>query len=165
MYFTFLIYFFVCFFFLMIRRPPRSTRTDTLFPYTTLFRSRRVVAFRSVAFLDCSEHVGIAARAWVETGTCRSFGIARCIDGALERGNALQAGRGFEERQARVADGRRLGCARVRFGLLFEFLGLADRRADLAAAVDRHCQTHADAFIVAIKLARDPPGLRSEETR
>src|SRR3546814_12041882 len=33
------------FFFLMIRRPPRSTRTDTLFPYTTLFRSshRRLV--------------------------------------------------------------------------------------------------------------------------
>src|SRR3546814_5508349 len=29
----------VCFFFVMIRRPPRSTRTDTLFPYTTLFRS------------------------------------------------------------------------------------------------------------------------------
>src|SRR3546814_3086407 len=29
------------FFFLMIRRPPRSTRTDTLFPYTTLFRSGR----------------------------------------------------------------------------------------------------------------------------
>src|SRR3546814_9326806 len=28
------------FFFLMIRRPPRSTSTDTLFPYTTLFRSR-----------------------------------------------------------------------------------------------------------------------------
>src|SRR3546814_11402564 len=28
-----------CFFFLMIRRPPRSTRTDTLCPYTTLFRS------------------------------------------------------------------------------------------------------------------------------
>src|SRR3546814_18640691 len=27
-------------FFLMIRRPPRSTRTDTLFPYPTLFRSR-----------------------------------------------------------------------------------------------------------------------------
>src|SRR3546814_20221616 len=29
------------FLFLMIRRPPRSTRTDTLFPYTTLFRSDR----------------------------------------------------------------------------------------------------------------------------
>src|SRR3546814_19951978 len=32
-----------CFFFLMIRRPPRSTRTDTLFPYTTLFRSDELV--------------------------------------------------------------------------------------------------------------------------
>src|SRR3546814_10622911 len=31
---------FVYVFFLLIRRPPRSTRTDTLFPYTTLFRSR-----------------------------------------------------------------------------------------------------------------------------
>src|SRR3546814_8755593 len=29
----------------MIRRPPRSTRTDTLFPYTTLFRSRRGASF------------------------------------------------------------------------------------------------------------------------
>src|SRR3546814_7610942 len=29
------------FFFVMIRRPPRSTRTDTLFPYTTLFRSEQ----------------------------------------------------------------------------------------------------------------------------
>src|SRR3546814_17381401 len=39
-------------FFLMIRRPPRSTRTDTLFPYTTLFRSlqpRRAAAFRASA--------------------------------------------------------------------------------------------------------------------
>src|SRR3546814_17359236 len=32
------------FFFLMIRRPPRSTRTDTLFPYTTLFRSLLEIA-------------------------------------------------------------------------------------------------------------------------
>src|SRR3546814_11538509 len=36
--FTSQIYCFI--FFLMIRRPPRSTRTDTLFPYTTLFRSQ-----------------------------------------------------------------------------------------------------------------------------
>src|SRR3546814_11180494 len=32
-----------CLFFLMIRRPPRSTRTDTLFPYTTLFRSKTLI--------------------------------------------------------------------------------------------------------------------------
>src|SRR3546814_2170978 len=34
------------FFFLMIRRPPRSTRSDTRFPYTTLFRARRAGADR-----------------------------------------------------------------------------------------------------------------------
>src|SRR3546814_16193696 len=34
--------YFAFFFFLKIRRPPRSTRTDPLFPYTTLFRSNRV---------------------------------------------------------------------------------------------------------------------------
>src|SRR3546814_11858278 len=39
-----MIYIYMCmFFFLMIRRPPRSTRTDTLFPYTTLFRSLNIV--------------------------------------------------------------------------------------------------------------------------
>src|SRR3546814_1623090 len=32
-----------CFFFI-IRRPPRSTRTDTLFPYTTLFRAKALIA-------------------------------------------------------------------------------------------------------------------------
>src|SRR3546814_12393885 len=63
---------FMCFmlFFLMIRRPPRSTRTDTLFPYTTLFRSEkategRIVGFRCpddregqdiVRISDCLEH-------------------------------------------------------------------------------------------------------------
>src|SRR3546814_2355671 len=36
------------FFFLMIRRPPRSTRTDTLFPYTTLFRALRWGAHSSM---------------------------------------------------------------------------------------------------------------------
>src|SRR3546814_19570356 len=39
------ILYFLCFcVFLMIRRPPRSTRTDTLFPHTTLFRSARIPA-------------------------------------------------------------------------------------------------------------------------
>src|SRR3546814_20657481 len=33
----------------MIRRPPRSTRTDTLFPYTTLFRSADLASFRPAA--------------------------------------------------------------------------------------------------------------------
>src|SRR3546814_17976568 len=36
----------------MIRRPPRSTRTDTLFPYTTLFRSRKAPETVRRALLD-----------------------------------------------------------------------------------------------------------------
>src|SRR3546814_15392928 len=39
------------FFFLMIRRPPRSTRTDTLFPYTTLFRSTFINAERRIQLI------------------------------------------------------------------------------------------------------------------
>src|SRR3546814_7435442 len=42
---------FINFFFLMIRRPPRSTRTDTLFPYTTLFRSPQAASARAGS--DC----------------------------------------------------------------------------------------------------------------
>src|SRR3546814_5302531 len=36
---------FLLFFFLIVRRPPRSKRTDTLFPYTTLFRSKSGYTF------------------------------------------------------------------------------------------------------------------------
>src|SRR3546814_3025820 len=36
----------------MIRRPPRSTRTDTLFPYTTLFRSQGNLAANGVSNVD-----------------------------------------------------------------------------------------------------------------
>src|SRR3546814_9792518 len=58
---------FFCFFFLMIRRPPRSTRTDTLFPYTTLFRSQREnLVFRANAqagqMLQLAEAQGYRAR-------------------------------------------------------------------------------------------------------
>src|SRR3546814_14208729 len=64
--------------FLMIRRPPRSTRTDTLFPYTTLFRSLaaefdRHVLFVAIAvpethFLDCIQ------RLFREADRHRAFG-------------------------------------------------------------------------------------------
>src|SRR3546814_16898332 len=44
----------------MIRRPPRSTRTDTLFPYTTLFRSVRTqIAHLHLAFLRPAEMAGV----------------------------------------------------------------------------------------------------------
>src|SRR3546814_9235783 len=46
-----------CLFFLMIRRPPRSTRTDTLFPYTTLFRSAAAAALAKLRGAD-AVHTG-----------------------------------------------------------------------------------------------------------
>src|SRR3546814_1792803 len=46
------------FFFLMIRRPPRSTRTDTLFPYTTLFRSWGSYAQKKAAFVESVDRDG-----------------------------------------------------------------------------------------------------------
>src|SRR3546814_17082834 len=61
------------FFFLMIRRSPRSTRTDTLFPYTTLFRSRaQITANPDVGDLADSDR-NAAAR-------CRN-GVPNLVDG------------------------------------------------------------------------------------
>src|SRR3546814_16091934 len=63
---------FVFVFFLMIRRPPRSTRTDTLLPYTTLFRSVKADAYG----------LGMAAVApalW--TAGCRDYFVATIDDG------------------------------------------------------------------------------------
>src|SRR3546814_17480768 len=60
----------MCIFCLMIRRPPRSTRTDTLFPYTTLFRSvaaglwlRPSADPRVTRLIDSIEHLERALRA------------------------------------------------------------------------------------------------------
>src|SRR3546814_15707831 len=54
----------------MIRRPPRSTRTDTLFPYTTLFRSLHLVlvagTLRPILETDKREARVLAAAAVVE---------------------------------------------------------------------------------------------------
>src|SRR3546814_17562646 len=57
-------------FFLMIRRPPRSTRTDTLFPYTTLFRSNanreqhvEEECSEATIFLGCNRMIRVALAA------------------------------------------------------------------------------------------------------
>src|SRR3546814_13542880 len=50
---------FVIFIFvLMIRRPPRATRTDTLFPYTTLFRSVALYGGRAMAIVTPGQYAG-----------------------------------------------------------------------------------------------------------
>src|SRR3546814_6050901 len=65
----------------MIRRPPRSTRTDTLFPYTTLFRSQRAgsAAVAGTARADGGRHGGAAQR---KRRACR---LADSTSGALCR--------------------------------------------------------------------------------
>src|SRR3546814_3117298 len=72
----------------MIRRPPRSTRTDTLFPYTTLFRSGRAAVRRALfermiflgAHLERRRHLGARRRAHqmlFERGAHRLDALAR----------------------------------------------------------------------------------------
>src|SRR3546814_353144 len=46
----------------MIRRPPRSTRTDTLFPYTTLFRSTRTRPIRTTGSEPACADIGASVR-------------------------------------------------------------------------------------------------------
>src|SRR3546814_7493958 len=62
------------FFFLMIRRPPRSTRTDTLFPYTTLFRSRGGRA-RSASVSDRPRSSGRPFGANADMAQTRRMGV------------------------------------------------------------------------------------------
>src|SRR3546814_6455389 len=76
----------------MIRRPPRSTRTDTLFPYTTLFRSRE--AWRE------NEHV-VAAPA---IGAVEFLGGLHELAEVGEFGRGLVDHRGFGPHPHRVAD-------------------------------------------------------------
>src|SRR3546814_15597588 len=59
---------FVFFFFLMIRRPPRSTRTDTLFPYTTLFRSKAAATQHHLAHHEFPVVLARCTRRRTKTG-------------------------------------------------------------------------------------------------
>src|SRR3546814_2091928 len=76
-------------FFLMIRRPPRSTRTDTLFPYTTLFRSLAVGDLRGA---DVGVDLELAAHAVDDDVEVQ---LAHALDHRLA---ALGVGRDAERR-------------------------------------------------------------------
>src|SRR3546814_10287180 len=69
------------FFFLMIRRPPRSTRTDTLFPYTTLFRSPEADRSAVLAVKAVVDRIRAEARA----AGFDVVGIAPAVVGTRER--------------------------------------------------------------------------------
>src|SRR3546814_1346212 len=110
----------------MIRRPPRSTRTDTLFPYTTLFRSdgrdRRTLPVGASAVPGTAlarPEAGARAAGALRHADLR--GIGRAADVDLQRGRpAAAAHEGDPDRPAGLGDGqelrRRHGGARRREG-------------------------------------------------
>src|SRR3546814_14432826 len=62
------------FFFLMLRRPPRSTRTDTLFPYTTLFRSPEIAENGNTVPISVSVDSEMTEASYVESVTLLADG-------------------------------------------------------------------------------------------
>src|SRR3546814_3843162 len=66
----------------MIRRPPRSTRTDTLFPYTTLFRSGRVGEQMRRAVAEMQETFAVIDRCRVPVLAAIQGG---CVGGGVDR--------------------------------------------------------------------------------
>src|SRR3546814_4208032 len=64
----------------MIRRPPRSTRTDTLFPYTTLFRSSgEMRRQRDSVLYERAQQPGLAARRIAQAGDAGAQPVGRGV--------------------------------------------------------------------------------------
>src|SRR3546814_6906638 len=126
----------------MVLRPPRSTRTDTLFPYTTLFRSEARLGAFEERFLRTIEHdLPDLAELRGERGLCilelRDLRVVRRVARALfaEQGRKLDIGR-----LARFGLGREGGDGalepirkRVTFGLERPRLPAGEKTADKTA--------------------------------
>src|SRR3546814_541816 len=82
-------------FFLMVRRPPRSTRTDTLFPYTTLFRSG---GDRILQAAEALHLVGLAVRAILRHQAAASAPGPHAEDGIARLGETRGAPARFLDR-------------------------------------------------------------------
>src|SRR3546814_3966593 len=78
-------------FFLMIRRPPRSTRTDTLFPYTTLFRSVGAAVEQVVALVAVEQVVPGIARQRIAAVEQHRHAVTQHIDRSEEHTSELQS--------------------------------------------------------------------------
>src|SRR3546814_3389545 len=105
----------------MIRRPPRSTRTDTLFPYTTLFRSRQgeYYAHRGNAFWALMGDVlgeDLRGRPYamrLKRLKARAVGLWDVIESADREGSLDSAIRGAELRDLSAFVDRQIGRAHV----------------------------------------------------
>src|SRR3546814_9135585 len=73
------------FFFLMIRRPPRSTRTYTLFPYTTLFRSCAAICGRKARVSAKAPETWTSSTDWKSAGVIASSGFLTVLPALLTR--------------------------------------------------------------------------------
>src|SRR3546814_9532134 len=103
--------------FLMIRRPPRSTRTDTLFPYTTLFRSQGgSVGLCKGCLAHFDGHQGRARPsvhvALLRSALCRSLLLPPPRNG---RGRRLGAKAGRRNRRAAATAKSSRSCCRQQF--------------------------------------------------
>src|SRR3546814_8142403 len=108
----------------MIRRPPRSTRTDTRFPYTTLFRSRAhlFLRFRQQVLAtkaDAAGHLGAVRQQPYERGTQGRLAAPRLADDAENL-----AGADFEADAVDGADRAAFG-GKMRLQLLDPKYGIA----------------------------------------
>src|SRR3546814_14237009 len=117
----------------MIRRPPRSTRTDTLFPYTTLFRShmskREMIRVENLCksynhtqvLTDCSLTVqrGEVVVICGPSGSGKST-FVKCINGI----EAFQAGHVTIDGEALATKGREATRLRARVGMVFQHFEL-----------------------------------------
>src|SRR3546814_7664824 len=117
------------FFFLMIRRPPRSTRTDTLFPYTTLFRSDLLTLYVGLELNSLSSYV-LASFMRKDTRSAEAglkyFVLGALASGILLYGISLLYGftgtTGFDNIALAMKDGISNG---ELFGIVFVLAGLA----------------------------------------
>src|SRR3546814_16196003 len=80
-------------FFLMLRRPPRSTRTDTLFPYPTLFRSVvGLIGYQSMKDGALEQASPVAEKVATDAASRHMENIRQSVEG-LQSGDVHQADR------------------------------------------------------------------------
>src|SRR3546814_3550484 len=115
----------VYFFFLMIRRPPRSTRTDTLFPYTTLFRSPGFSPKDSKAGPSWCRPTGAAGKA----RSARSCWSATCILSATK--NSCRSEEHTSELQSLMRISYAVFCLKKKNKLLNEHRDINTAEGDL----------------------------------
>src|SRR3546814_16914225 len=104
----------------MIRRPPRSTRTDTLFPYTTLFRSDQLAEIALVAEEAVADPAQIGGALIGEidarTNARMDEGVVADLDhvlGPAQEGDVMFGHRLTDTRRQRRSDKRRVGTESV----------------------------------------------------